>query len=175
MSLDKAIEIAKKIDPAIGPSLEMDKKNLSEAQLTQKLRDFFTAYGNAAKFKLAHPGKTNKELEGLVLMNMNAHINNDFHIATFVVSVLGKKGDLESLSLSAARKIVLSDPRIEDHFKTNPEADKIKISQQISDEVQKLLMDYFLHFKGQKIDSENITMDLTVAATKKVAEILSRG
>ncbi|MFA5158254.1 MAG: hypothetical protein WC451_03680 [Patescibacteria group bacterium] len=174
MSIEKAIEIAKKIDPAIGPSLEMDKKNMTEAQLSVKLRDFFDAYENAAKFKQAHPGKNNKELESMVAQNINAHVNNDFHVATFVASVLSKKGDLEALSLSAARRIVLSDPRIEIYFKANPSADKIKLSEKITAEIQKILMDYFLKFKGRAVDSEAISAELTVSVTKKIAELLNQ-
>lgn len=174
MSLEKALEIAKKIDPAIGPSLEMDRKNLSENELAAKLREFFDAYEKAAKFKLAHPGKSNKELEGMVAQNINAHVNNDFHIAIFVTRVLKKKGDLEGLAQTAARGIVLSDPRIAEYFSKNPKADKVKLSESISTQTQKALTDYFLKFKGQNVDSEAITAELTTLVTKQIAEMLEK-
>ena len=172
MSIEKAIEIAKKIDPAIGPSLDMDKKNLSEAQLKIKLKDFFVANKKAADLMIAHPGKTPDELKDMVEINITAHVNNDFHIATFVTSVLGKKSDLDSLALSTSRRIVLSDPRIPEYFKQNPGVDKAKISQELSEKIKQALIDYFSNLKGKNIDQGAIVDELTTNVTKGIAKTL---
>ncbi len=172
MSIEKAIEIALKIDPSIGPALEIDRKTLSEDQFKAKLHDFFVTNKKAADIAIAHPGKSFAEIKQAVDINISAHINNDFHILTFVTNVLTKKGDLTSLALSCSRRIVLSDPRISNYFEENPQADKIHTSQTICDELQTLLVKYFENIKGQKLDTEAMAEELTVAASKKVAEIL---
>ena len=172
MSLDKAIEIAKKIDPGVGPSLEIDRKNMSEPQLRAKLQDFFAVNKKAAEIALAHPGKSFVEIKQSIDNNISAHVNNDFHVLTFVGNVLAKKGDLASLAQSCARRIVLSDPRILNYFVQNPKADKIKLSQTLSDDLQTLLVNYFENVKGKKLNSEAMVDELTTQVTKKVAETL---
>lgn len=172
MSLDKAIEIAKKIDPAIGPTLDLDRKNLPEEQLKAKLRQFFETNKKAAEFILAHPGKSADELSAMIEINIKAHVNNNFHISIFVANVLAKKGDLATLADSAAKRIVLSDPRIEAAFvKLKPE-EKISRARKISDAITSELVSYFENLKGKELDRAAIIEELTTKVTIKIAEIL---
>lgn len=172
MSIDKAIEIAKKIDPAIGPSLEIDRKNLSDKELAVKLQDFFEVNKKAAEIVMAHPGKSPAELKQTIDTNISAHINNDFHILIFITNVLAKKSDLSSMAQSCARRIVLSDPRIEAAFKTLTVVEKAAEAEKIYNIIVADLVSYFENTKGKKLDSEAMVEELTTAVTKKVAETL---
>jgi len=174
MSLDKAIEIAKKIDPNIGPSLDMERKNLPEEQLKAKLRQFFAANKKAAEIILAHPGKSQEEIIHSFDLNLKAHVNNNFHIATFVGNVLNRKGDLAILAGSAAKRIVLSDPRIAAAFQKLKPEEKAARAEKIFDALASGLTSYFENFKGKELDRAAIIEELTTKVTKKIAEILSK-
>ena len=172
MNLNKAIEIAKEIEPSVGPALDMDRKNLSDVELAAKLRNFFLAYKQAAEFSLAHPDKEPEELVAIMKSNIAAHINNDFHIATFVASVLAKKGDLATLADSAAKRIVLSDPRIEAAFAKLKSEQKVAKAKEISAAIAGELTNYFENLKGKVLNREAIINELTTRVTAKVAETL---
>ena len=174
MSLDKAIEIAKKIDPNIGPSLDMERKNLPEEQLKAKLRQFFAANKKAAEIILAHPGKSQEEIIHSFDLNLKAHVNNNFHIATFVGNVLNRKGDLAILAGSAAKRIVLSDPRIEIAFAKLKTEEKVVRAKEISDTIAEELTTYFENFKSKELDQVAIIDELTTKITAKIGRELKK-
>ena len=173
MDINRAIEIAKKLEPASGPSLEMDKKNLSPEELRQKLRALFLRYKKEAKILKAHPDKNYEQIKAIFDANVAAHSQIVIQISTFVNAVLGKNGDLEALAKSAARRIVLADPRIESHLKGKSVAEKTEISKKIASEVEKMLVEYFEKFTGRDLDKIMVIDELTTKTTAEIAGMLN--
>ncbi len=173
-NIDKAIEIAKRIDPNIGPALDMDRKSLSESKLREKLLRFFELNKKAADVILAHPGKSFEEIKASFDANVAAHARISIQVASFVNDIFSKKSDLSALALSASRRIVLADPRIENFYKINPKIDPAATSQEISEDVQSMLVNYFENLKGRNIDQEKIIEDITAKITLQIGQLLAK-
>ncbi|PIZ27852.1 hypothetical protein COY45_00205, partial [Candidatus Berkelbacteria bacterium CG_4_10_14_0_8_um_filter_42_34] len=82
--------------------------------------------------------------------------------------------DLAILAGSAAKRIVLSDPRIAAAFQKLKPEEKAARAEKIFDALASGLTSYFENFKGKELDRAAIIEELTTKVTKKIAEILSK-
>jgi hypothetical protein len=172
--IEKAIKIAKELDPSIGPSLDIDRKNMSEPQMIARLKKFFDDYDKAIQVVKTHPGQSYEQIKQTFDTNVKSHSRALIHVAALVNDVMGKNGDLNSLATSAARKIVLSDQRIKNFLQSNPKSDKAKVSQEIAETLEKNLINYFANLKGTELNKIAIIEELTNKSVLTVAEILEK-
>ena len=80
--------------------------------LENKLKEIFDSNRKAAEIIKKHPGQSFEQIKKTFDLNVSAHVIVSNHIGLFVSNVLNRKGDLAILAGSAAKRIVLSDPRI---------------------------------------------------------------
>ncbi|MEI8061255.1 MAG: hypothetical protein WCG99_03095 [Candidatus Berkelbacteria bacterium] len=172
MDLDKAIQIAKEINPDIGPSLDLERKTVPEAELAAKLKRFFDDCENAAKVMEAHPGQSYEQIESSFHSNAAAHSQIRLHVTYFVDSIINQKGDLSGQAQIAARRIILSDPRINEFIKNLKVADRPLLAEKIYNLVVAELTTYFENLRGTKIDHNKIVEDLTADIVKKISQAL---
>ena len=141
--------------------------------LEDKLKEIFDDNRKAVEVIKKHPGQNFEQIKKTFDKNVSAHVIASNHIGLFVYNVLNRKGDLTTLANSAAKRIVLSDPRIEAAFaKLKPE-EKISRARKISETIVVELTSYFENLKGKKLDQAAISEELTTKVTTKVAEQLS--
>lgn len=171
-NIDQAVEIAKQIDPDIGPALEMERKSLSEAEFKAKLLNFFKLNKQAAEIILAHKGQTYEQIKASFDANVAAHVQNGVQIAVFVNAVMNKQGDLNSLATAAAGRVAAADPRLESFLQANPKIDGITGRREIADDIQKILVAYFTNLKGKAFDQNQMTEELAGRVTGRIGEIL---
>jgi len=172
MGIDEAIKIAKQLNPDIGPSLDIDRKNLAEKELAAKLLKFFADNRKAIEIMKVHPGKSAAEIKALLDRNVSAHVVVSNHVGLFVYNVLNRKGDLAALADSAGKRIILSDPRIEAALaKLKPE-EKAERAEKIFNIVVIELSSYFENLKEKKLDQNQIIEELTTKVTAKIGETL---
>lgn len=172
VDIDKAIQIAKKLNPDTGPSLEMSRKSLSDDEMIVKLERFFDDYERAMKVVEQHPGKNYQQIKAIFDANTKTHVNNLIFISTFVNDVLDKKGDLNSLAKSAARRVVLADERLNNFYAENKKVDPATTSKKIAENIEMMLIEYFTSLKGTNIDRGKIIDELTREVTISVAKSL---
>lgn len=171
-NIDRAVGIAKQIDPDIGPTLEMEKKSLSEEELKAKLLNFFQLNKQAAEIILAHRGQSFEQIKASFNANVAAHVQNGIQIAMFVNNVMNKKGDLSTLANSAAGKVVAADPRLDGFLQANPKISADAGRKEIADDIEKILVAYFTNLKGATLDQNRIIEELAGKVTGRIGEIL---
>ena len=174
VNIDKAIKIAKKLDPLVAQTFEADRRNLPESQLIAKLKKFFDDYEKAIRAIEAHPNQNYEQIKQSFDLNVQSHSRTVVHISAFVNDVFNKKADLASLATSAARKIVLSDSRLAHYFETSPAANKIEISRESATALEKIFLDYFQNLKGKVMNKTAIVEELTHKAVSAISEILQK-
>lgn len=174
VDIDRAIKIAKELNPDIGPSLDMARKNAPDEVMVIKLKKFFDDYEKAMKIVESHPGKNYQEIKEVFDLNAKTHATNYTFLSAFVNDVLDKKGDLGSLAISASRRIILTDERLNKFYAENKQINPAETSKRIAENVQKMLIDYFSKLKGTKIDRGKIVTDLVSEITKYVAEEIQK-
>ncbi|MCX6810246.1 MAG: hypothetical protein NTY30_00705 [Candidatus Berkelbacteria bacterium] len=138
----------------------------------QKLREILATDRKALQVIRNHPGQSFEQIKQSVDLNISAHVSTNNHIGLFVYNVLHQKSDLKSLADTAAKRIILSDARIEAVFAKLSVDEKAVQAEKIYNIILTYLVSYFTNLKGQKLNAEAITDELTVAVTKKVAETL---
>lgn len=141
--------------------------------LENKLKQVFDDAEKAAEIIKNHPNQNFEQIQKSVNLNISAHVSTSNHIALFVHNVLNRKGDLKSLADSAAKRIVLSDARIEAAFDNLSVAQKAVGAEIIYNTIVADLTSYFENLKGKQIDQNRITDQLTTMIVKKVNQILS--
>lgn len=171
-SIDEAIKIAKQINPDIGPSLDVNRKSMTEEELKAKLLVFFQQNEQAAKIILAHKGQTYEQIKASFDANVAAHVQISIQVAMFVNQVMNKKGDLETLATEATGKIVIVDPRVESFIQANPKINTDTARKEIADDIQSIFVAYFTNLKGATLDQNLINEELSHKATARIGEIL---
>jgi hypothetical protein len=173
--ISKLIEIAKKIDPSVGPTFDMARKSSDDDQMLAKLQSFFNSYEKALKIIKQHPGKNYQQIKESFDLNTKTHVANLTFLSAFVNDVLDKKGDLDSLAVSASRRIILADERLNKFYLENKQVDPAATSKEIATEVEKNLVTYFSNLKGKKLDRakiiEDLTEEVTIMVVKKIQQI----
>ena len=167
--IEKAIKIAKELNPDIGPSLDMARKNAPDEVMAIKLKKFFDDYEKAMKIVESHPGKNYQQIKAVFDSNAKTHATNYTFLSAFVNDVLDKKGDLGSLAISASRRIILADERLNKFYQENKQVNPAETSKGIAGEVEKNLVTYFSNLKGKKLDRIKIIQELTEEITMLVA------
>jgi len=142
--------------------------------LENKLKEIFGSNRKAAEIIKKHPGQSFEQIKKTFDLNVSAHVIVSNHIGLFVSNVLNRKGDLAILAGSAAKRIVLSDPRIAAAFQKLKPEEKAARAEKIFDALASGLTSYFENFKGKELDRAAIIEELTTKVTKKIAEILSK-
>lgn len=170
VDIDRAIKIAKELNPDIGPSLDIARKNAPDEVMVIKLKKFFDDYEKAMKIVESHPGKNYQEIKEVFDLNAKTHATNYTFLSAFVNDVLDKKGDLGSLAISASRRIILADERLNKFYRENQHIDPAETSKGIASEVEKSLVSYFSNLRGKKLDRQKIIQDLTKETTMLVAK-----
>jgi len=175
VDIDRAIKIAKELNPDIGPSLDMARKNAPDEVMVIKLKKFFDDYEKAMKIVESHPGKNYQEIKEVFDLNAKTHATNYTFLSAFVNDVLDKKGDLGSLAISASRRIILADERLNKFYAENKQVNPAETSKEIAAEIEKNLVTYFSNLKGKKLDRtkiiEDLTEDVTILVVKKIQQI----
>jgi len=141
--------------------------------LEQKLREIIEINRKAAKIIKNHPGQSFEQIKKSVDLNIASHVSTSNHVALFVYNVMNQKGDLKTLADSAAKRIVLSDSRIETAFQSLSTAEKAAKAEKIYNSILTDLVSYFENLKGTKIDQNKIIDELTTQLVKKIAAILA--
>jgi len=172
-NIDEVIQIAKEIDPDVEPTLEMERKSLPEEDFRLKLLNFFRVNKQAAEIILAHKGQSYEQIKASFDANVAAHVQNGIHVAMFVADVMKKKGDLNSLALTAAKRVAVSDPRLESFLQANPKINAEVAKKEIADEVQSILVNYFSTLKGTALDQNRIIEELAGKVTGRIGVILN--
>ena len=142
--------------------------------LENKLKEIFDSNRKAAEIIKKHPGQSFEQIKKTFDLNVSAHVIVSNHIGLFVSNVLNRKGDLAILAGSAAKRIVLSDPRIAAAFQKLKPEEKAARAEKIFAALASGLTSYFENFKGKELDRAAIIEELTTKVTKKNAEILSK-
>lgn len=174
VDIDKAINIAKELDPDSGPSLDMARKSSDDQLMIIKLKKFFDDYEKAMRIVEGHPGKSYEEIKEVFDLNAKTHVANYTFLSSFVADVLSKKGDLASLARSAARRIVLADQRLNNFYAQNEKVDPVSTSKRIAAEIESILVGYFSNFKGKDIDKVKIVDELTEQVTIAAAQLIQK-
>ncbi len=143
-------------------------------ELKNKLKKIFDDAEKAVTIIRNHPGQSFEQIKKTVNLNITAHVVAGNHVGLFVYNVLHQKGDLKTLADAAAKRIVLSDPRIETAFVGLSVADKTATAEKIYNLILADLVSYFENLKGKKLDQSTITEELTINVTKKIASILNQ-
>ena len=141
--------------------------------LEDKLKELFDSTEKAAKIVEAHPGQSIDQIKKTVSLNISAHVTAESHVGLFVYNVLNRKGDLKTLVDAAAKRIVLSDSRIEVAFQGLSPADKATRAEKIYNVLVSELTSFFENLKGKDFDQNKAVEALTTTVVKKVAEILN--
>ena len=172
-NIDEVIQIAKEIDPDVEPTLEMERKSLPEEDFRLKLLNFFRVNKQAAEIILAHKGQSYEQIKASFDANVAAHVQNGIHVAMFVADVMKKKGDLNSLALTAAKRVAVADPRLESFLQANPKINAEAARKEIADEAQSILVNYFSTLKGTALDQNRIIEELAGKVTGRIGVILN--
>jgi len=146
----------------------------TEQQRKEKLMKFLETNRKALEIVKNHKGKTFEEIQQSLNLNIAAHVSSMNHVSLFVNNILNQKGDLKTLADSAAKRIVLSDARIEFIFKKLTVQQKITQAERISQMITATLIEYFENLKGKKINPGQISNELTIEINKKIANLLSQ-
>lgn len=140
--------------------------------LEQKLREILDADRKALQVIKNHPGQSYEQIKKSVDLNISAHVSASNHVGLFVYNAMNKKSDLKTLADACAKRIILSDARIEAAFQKLTAAQKAKGAEIINNFIVADLVSYFENLKGKTMDQSKIVDELTVAIVKKIAETL---
>jgi hypothetical protein len=177
--IDRAIKVAKELNPDIGPSLDMARKSAPDEVMVVKLKKFFDDYEKAMKIVESHPGKNYEQIKEVFDLNVKTHAVNYTFLLAFVNDVLNKKSDLGSLATSTSRRMVLADERLNKFYQENKKIDPALTSREIAQEIERNLVSYFSNLKGKKLDRVKIVADLTeeitILVAKKIQQIVGVG
>lgn len=174
IDIDKAIKIAKELNPDIGPSLDMARKSSTDEVMTIKLKKIFDDYEKAMKIVQSHPGKNFAQIKEIFDINAKTHVTNYTFLSSFVNDLLDKKGDLNSLALSTSRRIILADQRLNSFYQQNQNIDPAATSGRIAKEIEGILVNYFSNLKGKNIDRRKIVDELTEKVTIAVVNLIQQ-
>jgi len=141
--------------------------------LEAKLKEIFATSKKAAQIVIAHKGQSFESIKQAFDLNVSSHVIVMNHITVYVQKVLNRRGDLRQLSTSAAKRITLSDPKIELAAKTLSQNQIEVFNNQMTKVLSDELAGYFENYKGQNIDQNRTIEDLTEITLKKVNQILS--
>lgn len=141
--------------------------------LENKLKEIFDTSEHAAEIVEKHPGQNFDQIKKTFELNVSAHISTSNHVGLFVYNVLNRKGDLKTLADAAAKRIVLSDARVEAVFQNLPVTEKAARAEKIYNIIVVELTSFFEQLKGKNLDQNTIIESLTSVVSKKISETLN--